>query len=316
MTASTITAAICCYTEKRWVELCRAIESVLEGWRPTMPPVLVVVDHNPALETRLAETFASQRDAQALCVVGNRHTQGLSGARNTALETAETDFVAFLDDDASAPTGWLASLESEFSDLSVLAVGGGANPLWPEATRPRWFPDEFGWVVGCSYVGMPTEPGWVRNVIGCNMAVRRAAALRSGGFGEGLGRVGANVAGCEETELCIRMAQEAAISTTGVRFLPDLRVEHTVTPERATLGYFLRRCRGEGRSKAAVVDAVGSDGTSAERRHLLVVLPTAVLRQAAAMLRGDLWGPARAAAIVAGTAATILGYLEGRATRR
>lgn len=311
----TITAAICCYTEQRWGELCRAIDSALAPAHSGTAPLLVVVDHNEALQARLQRTFADEHENGQMVVLSNTHQQGLSGARNTALGAAASDLVAFLDDDATAPAGWAAALASEFRDPSVVAVGGGANPVWPDNRHPAWFPDEFGWVVGCSYIGMPTEPAFVRNVIGCNMAVRRTAALAAGGFGVGLGRVGANVAGCEETELCIRMAQNAAAQTTGVRFLPDLRVDHVVTPERATLRYFLRRCYGEGRSKAAVVDAVGNDGTSAERRHVLVVLPRGVLAGLAAVFRGDLGGPMRALAIVVGTAATVAGYLGARASR-
>ena len=37
----------------------------------------------------------------------------------------------------------------------MLGVGGSAEPLW-ESPKPRWWPAEFGWVVGCSYRGQPT----------------------------------------------------------------------------------------------------------------------------------------------------------------
>ena len=85
-------------------------------------------------------------------------------------------------------------------------MGGAIEPLW-ESDRPRWFPPEFDWVVGCTYRGMPCEPKPVRNLIGCNMSFRREVFAQIGGFRDEIGRVGARPSGCDETELCIRLGQ-------------------------------------------------------------------------------------------------------------
>ena len=303
--AAPLTSVICCYTENRWEQLVTAIGSVQQD---VSAEVLVVVDHNDQLWERLRAHFGTR-----VRIVPNRFSRGLSGARNTALFEASTEVVAFLDDDAEAPLDWGATLMAAFADVSVAAVGGGAVPVWP-GRAPRWFPEEFGWVVGCSYVGMPTVAGPVRNVIGCNMAVRREQALAIGGFSEGLGRTGADVAGCEETLLCIELTTENPGSH--VRFLPDLKVRHSVSADRVSPRYLVRRCFGEGRSKAVVVAATGSAGLSAERSHAIRVLPLGVVRGVLAPLRGDLWGPVRAATIVVGTVSTAIGYLTGRRSGR
>ena len=134
------------------------------------------------------------------------------------------------------------------------------------------------------------------------------------GFAGALGRVGADTAGCEETELCIRMSEangEAAAQS--VRFLPDLRVHHHVTHERETIGYFWRRCVGEGRSKAMVASRVGaSQATSSERSHLTKVLPAGCLREAKRALRGDFSGAKRMTMIVVGTVGAAVGFLRVR----
>lgn len=306
VSAVTVSAVICCYTERRWDWLVEAIESARA--QTVHADVVVVVDHNDQLWERLRTRF-SAGDGPEVRLLTNRFTRGLSGARNTALADLDTDVIAFLDDDATAPPDWIRELASTFVDSNVVATGGGADPRWPDRP-PRWFPMEFGWVVGCSYIGMRTVPGPVRNVIGCNMAIRRVAALAVGGFSEGLGRTGADVAGCEETLLCIEMgvAEPQAI----VMFLPELQVGHRVSKDRVSPRYFLRRCYGEGRSKALVVAETGAEGLRSERSHVLSVLPAGVLRGSVDLLRGDVWGPLRSLMIFAGTAATAVGYSLGR----
>ena len=74
-----------------------------------------------------------------------------------------------------------------FDDPMIAGVGGKALPGWPQE-RPRWFPEEFDWVVGCSYRGLPTSPSVVRNLIGTNMSVRRDLMIGVGGFREGFGQ--------------------------------------------------------------------------------------------------------------------------------
>src|SRR5439155_542168 len=76
-------------------------------------------------------------------------------ARTTGIDRADRgDVIAFLDDDAVAEPDWLETMLRAYGDGSVMAVGGRIEPLWA-AGRPGWFPPEFDWVVGCTYVGLP-----------------------------------------------------------------------------------------------------------------------------------------------------------------
>ncbi len=128
----TVSVVICAYTEDRWIELEEAIHSVFEQeMRPL--EVIVVVDHNPALLSRVA---AAHRN---VTVRPNHYRNGLSGARNTGLDVATGDVIAFLDDDASARPGWLGLMAEAFVDPAVLSVGGGVRPRWT-GTRPAWMP--------------------------------------------------------------------------------------------------------------------------------------------------------------------------------
>jgi hypothetical protein len=212
--------------------------------------------------------------------------------------------VAFLDDDATAAHDWLERLAEGYGADDVVGVGGAVLPAW-ETGRPRWFPAEFDWVVGCTYTGLPLGQAPVRNLIGANMSFRREVFELVGGFTEGLGRLGTRPLGCEETELAIRIRQRRP----GARLLyePSAVVHHHVPRQRARWRYFGARCYAEGLSKAAVSRLVGAgDGLAAERHYVRRVLPRAVVTGLART------GAGPAAAVLLGLALTISGYLRGR----
>ena len=303
-----VSVVICAYTEDRWDDIVAAIESCHAQREPPLETI-VVVDHNPRLFSRLL------LERSGIVVVANSGEQGLSGARNSGVESARGGVVAFLDDDAIAEPDWLARLAAGYADPSVIGVGGAVLPLWP-AGRPRAFPEEFDWVVGCTYRGMPVTTSPVRNMIGANMSLRREVFAEVGGFRSGIGRIGKRPLGCEETELCIRARQrwpEASIV-----FEPSAMVRHRVTPERVGWRYFRARCYAEGLSKVAVAAHTGSrDGLASERTYTLRTLPGGVGRGLRdTLLRGDLAGAGRAAAIVAGLGITATGYAVGTVRAR
>lgn len=295
---------ICAYTLDRWPEIVRAVESVQHQDRAAFE-IALVVDHNPQLLARARETF------EGVVVVENMHPQGLSGARNTGVEATEGDVVAFLDDDAAADPGWLRWLADTYRDPDVLGVGGYIVPAWATA-RPRWWPDEFDWVIGCSYRGLPRRRSEVRNPIGANMSFRRDVLQKAGRFTSGIGRIGTRPLGAEETELSIRARR--AFPRGRVVYEPRARVSHLVPAARATPGYFLRRCYAEGLSKAAVSDLVGSEhALASERSYAVRTLGRGVLRNLGDMVRHrDPGAAARAAWIVAGLAVTTAGFVVGK----
>ncbi|GLY68924.1 glycosyltransferase [Amycolatopsis taiwanensis] len=293
----TTSVVICAYTERRWYDLVEAVDSVREQ---SVPPgeIIVCIDGNPDLAERAAAEFVG------VSVIENTGKRGLSGARNTAIDLAKGEVIAFLDDDAVAARDWLEQLLLGYRDARVLAVGGAARPEWPAGHRPELLPGELDWVVGCTYIGQPTEDTEVRNLMGCNMSFRREAFQLAGRFAEDLGRVGRTPLGCEETELCIRLRQASPGSV--ILFRPDAVVGHRVTPDRLTWSYLRRRGWGEGISKAQVSRTVGADAALAtERDYLRKVIPAGLIRELA---RGRVSGALALGTVVSATAA---GYLRG-----
>ncbi|MCU1621619.1 MAG: family 2 glycosyl transferase [Frankiales bacterium] len=302
-----VSVVICTYTERRWRELQAGVAAVLQQLRPG-DELVVIVDHAPDVLGRARLAFPG------IQVEANTHGQGLSGARNTGVDVAEGDIVAFLDDDATPGEGWLESLRAPFTGQDVLGVAGRVEPAWEGGRAPRWFPPEFGWVVGCDYVGLPGGGEQVRNPIGASMALRRLPLEAVGGFSELVGRVGTLPVGCEETEISIRLAK--ADPSGRVLRATGGTVHHLVPRDRQTVRYFVSRCYHEGRSKAVLSGLVGTElGLASERTYATRTLPLGMLKHLAAIGTGDVAGAARAACIVLGLLTTAFGYASARRPR-
>ncbi|MEV8226380.1 glycosyltransferase family 2 protein [Streptomyces sp. NPDC079167] len=307
MSPRDFSVVVCVYTEERWEDILEAVASVRAQSLPARE-ILLVVDHNPALLRRLTGEYGDRHEVRVLANAGPR---GLSAGRNTGIAAARGAIVAFLDDDAVAGPDWLRHLDKGYDDPRVMAVGGRTLPSWASGRRPLWFPEEFDWVVGCTYLGLPPGRVRVRNVLGGNASFRRTAFDAAGGFATGIGRDGdKRPLGGEETELCIRLARALPHA---VLIVDDRAViRHKVPRARESFGYFRTRTYAEGLSKALVARSVGADkGLESERRYTTRVLPAGVLRGARDFLLGRPGGAGRAGAVVAGVLTAAAGYAVG-----
>ncbi|MFF7124870.1 MULTISPECIES: glycosyltransferase [unclassified Streptomyces] len=307
-----ISVVICVYTEDRWEDILAAVSSVRAQSYPALE-TLLVVDHNQALLERLGRAYQEAGDVRVLANAGPR---GLSAGRNTGVAVSHGDVIAFLDDDAVAERDWLRRFAEGYTDPRVMAVGGRTLPVWASGRRPAWFPEEFDWVVGCTYRGLPPGRVRVRNVLGGNASFRRTAFDAAGGFATGIGRDGdRRPLGCEETELCIRLTRARP---DAVLLIDDRAViHHRVPAAREHFAYFRTRAYAEGLSKALVARSVGAaKGLESERRYTTRVLPAGIARGLRDALLARPGGAGRAGAIVAGVLTAAGGYAVGSVRAR
>lgn len=303
-----ISVIICAYTEERWQDIVAAVHSIQQQ---IVPPreIILVIDHNKRL---FEQAQAQMRD---VILIENNERQGLSGARNSGIAVANGKLIAFIDDDAIAEPDWLMRLNQCMKDPHVLGAGGRVEPIW-SGKCPAWFPKEFYWVVGCSYLGLPEKLSVVRNPFGGCTCYRREVFEVVGGFRNGIGRVGKRPLGGEETELCIRARHRWP--EKNFLFDPQARIHHHVPSGRATLRYFRSRCYSEGLSKAMIARHVGvKDSLSSERSYTLRTLPLGVIRGLMdGLFHLDIQGLIRAGANVYGLLITTYGYIVGCVSRR
>jgi glycosyltransferase involved in cell wall biosynthesis len=161
-----ISVVVCTYNGSRLLRDC------LEGiTRLDYPDVeAIVVDDG--------STDASGAIAAEYCVkVIRTENRGLSAARNTGWQAATGEIVAYIDDDARPDPHWLQYLAWAFRNPRVAGIGG-----------PNIAPPGDGWIAEC----VANAPGGPMHVLlsdveaehipGCNMAFRRAALEKVGGF--------------------------------------------------------------------------------------------------------------------------------------
>ena len=295
-----VSVVIAAFADERWTQLCDAIESVREQTAPALETV-VVIDHNPALLARARREFTD------CTVIANTGARGASGARNTGAASCHGEIIAFLDDDARSSACWLAALLCHFSRADIVGVGGRIDPLWA-ASRPRWFPVEFGWAVGFSYQGMPERaPAGPQRVgrqhghplFGVRGRRRFPRGLRQGRRrGAARGHRPVPAGGRRPGDLVLRADRRA--SGTGY---PGSAPPSATSPAAAsTRGRARRRWRRwTGRGQAPPPSAATPTGSSRTR----------VLRGLQDAAQGDAWGAARAAAIAVGFATTAAGFAAG-----
>jgi glycosyltransferase involved in cell wall biosynthesis len=97
----------------------------------------VVVDNDRAESARAVVQAAAAASYPVRIVYRVEAAQGIARARNRALESAEGDFVAFIDDDECPIEEWLSLLFTTCMDHGVDGVLGPVKPHF-ESEPPSW----------------------------------------------------------------------------------------------------------------------------------------------------------------------------------
>ena len=221
-----LTIAICTRERPNYLRAC--LERIYRS-RPPYP--VLVVDNAPRSDAteRVVDLFTDR--GMDICRVVE-HRAGLSRARNCALTSATTDYVAFTDDDALADVQWPGTLHRGFSaGESVAVVTGIVPPAQIETKAQALFEKKLKWSNNLtpetfSLARHQTYP-WAfpysaGNLgTGANFAVDRKVVLDLGGFDEALG-AGTRSRGGEDMEIFVRVLRAGY----ELRFQPSAIVWH------------------------------------------------------------------------------------------
>ena len=153
--------------------------------------------------------------------------RNISIARNACLEASDADFVAFIDDDETASSQWLAKLVETAETASADVVLG--------PVRARYSPEAPAWMRRGDFHS--TFPVWVNGEIRtgytCNVLLRVGAQSISGRrFNLARGQTGG-----EDTEFFDQVHKAGGM----IAYASEAWVDELVTPERATFAWLSRR---------------------------------------------------------------------------
>ncbi|MDX9763318.1 MAG: glycosyltransferase family 2 protein [Desulfomonilia bacterium] len=158
--------------------------------------------------------------------------QGLSHARNKGWKEANADWVAYIDDDAKAPPGYVERLLHITKTYPFDCFGGVYIP-WYKYQKPRWFKDEYASNITVQDHTKALASGYVS---GGNFAVKKALLEKFNGFQSDLGMRPGKIAYGEETLLQVKI-RDAGYT---IGFDPLLVVEHLVSKEKLSPWWQIR----------------------------------------------------------------------------
>jgi glycosyltransferase involved in cell wall biosynthesis len=200
---------------------------------------LIVVDNNS-----LDKTLAVVVEFQRLSGLNVRYLfepkQGLCHARNRGIAESAGEIIAFTDDDVRVATDWLQELVGTFREFDCMGVGGKSIPAWNGLAKPTWLVTNGPYCLSRGPLldfdlGSEAKeiqyPPW-----GVNMAFRKAAFEKCGGFRTDLGVSGSGGMLGEDVEFGKRLLN----SGEKIAYSPGAVVFHPVEPHRATREYFLQ----------------------------------------------------------------------------
>jgi glycosyltransferase involved in cell wall biosynthesis len=274
----------------------RCLKSIMAGQRGA--DQIIVCDQSTSRDTHDAVEVLSADHAEFSYLHLDR--PHASAARNVGLNAAQTDLVAFIDDDCVAHPGWLYALTQGFVEAgerlgerrsTVGAVAGRVLPLFPRnrkrgqavssrtSTVRRTYRREEGGMDRGEWA--PWDVG-----TGANILSSRETLLKIGGFDEELGP-GTAARAAEDIDLLYRLSAHGALL-----YEPDAIIYHPASSRRGRLQS--RYVYGLGMGSMLARHIATRDAT-AQRLLLLYVR-----HQLANFLRRGIWGPLETTLVLAG----------------
>lgn len=224
MTDPTASIVIPTYAAPEYLDV--ALASIMPQASELSAEVIVVCD---GPDQRAAEVV--QRHGATLVTLP-RH-QGLNSGRNAGIAASSGELIVFVDQDVDAPAGWLAALVAGAGAYPDRDMFGGPIRARLEGARPS--------------CGRETAPVTTLDagpadrdvplVWGANMAIRRSAIERLGGFDPSLLGRG------DEEEWEYRYTNAGG----QIRYLAAAGLEHRRAPADARIAALARAAYGQGR---------------------------------------------------------------------
>lgn len=275
-----ITIAICTYN--RSASLTRTLERLcLLRVDENLRWKVLVVDNNSTDATEAAVAEFSDR----LPIHSVRESnQGLSYARNRAVQECSTDLLLFTDDDVLLDREWLmayASAAVGFPDAGFF--GGQVVPYWVSG-RPRWFREEtlaaFGGLLVTYTLGDETRLYTTEESppIGASFGFRREVLANLGPFRVDLGARGNRRGSGEDSEMLRRARRQGIVGV----YVGSAICQHCVEKARTTCWHAFQYGYHRGQDEVAMGSA--ARGHASRRRAVFHLLRASYQ---AIKLRGD-----------------------------
>ncbi|MBO75633.1 MAG: hypothetical protein CMD33_10200 [Flavobacteriales bacterium] len=235
-----ITVAICSYNRHDY--LVDTLTDVHRFKATQMDAEVVVVNNNSTDGTAdMLERF--DWTSPIALRTFNELKQGLSHARNRAIEEANGQFILFLDDDVYAEPEFLGRWIDQLEAHPHISGAGGRIIVHFDGKEPRWFPPILHSILGHHFpYGNAQQYRGRAYPTGAHMLIKKDWFQKHSAFNPLLGRNGKVLGGGEEKDVFTKM------KTNGddLWFFPECVVKHRIGASRLTRDYVMRQAFGMG----------------------------------------------------------------------
>lgn len=274
-----VSVILCTYSPAMFDHFKECLESLISQTYSDIE-IICIVDGNEEYYKMITDKLSNLVSDERVKLYLNDENLGLTESRNRGVKLASGDVVGFIDDDAVAEPDWVEELVKMYTG-DVVAAGGKLLPQWV-AGKPRWFPEEFYWMIGATYLGFPEGVAEVRNTFGSNISFRKEVFESVEGFNPSkFGIKGKGQLQAGETELCDRVRKRFG---RGVMYNPGAVVHHKIFSKRTKIKFLIKRAYWQGFSKAVME---GSSDISEERSFLRYLLINRTLSRLGRFFRGS-----------------------------
>lgn len=205
---------------------------------------------------------------------------GVAKARNAGFEAAAGEWIALLDDDAVARSGWVEAAINGVArcDAQIAILAGRVIPYWPDDAGSLEMPPSRLGPRARLLLSVVDEHGFRDTTdhpigVGANMLFRRSVLAAQGGFDVAAGRVGSNLASGEEAQMMTDLIGAGYRCWYSDAFV----VDHKVHAGRLTRAWLTERARKEGEVELRSLKTPGQK--TARAIKMLVATPMLAVLQ-------------------------------------
>lgn len=230
----TFSVVVCTYRRAAFVG--KALESLFEQDYPKDKYEIIVVDNDSPDDTADVVRRLMPRSPVPISYFVEKRN-GLSYARNLGIEKSGNEYVAYLDDDATARTNWLSAFNAVIDGHHALVVGGRVEKVFEQGfAPPDWFDIPYlQGFFGINYRDRKKNQKVFRirhplYIGGGNSAYARRLLAYFGGYDPRLGRDGRTLLAGEETYLNLTIDR----NDVPIFYTDDAVIDHFIESYRVT----------------------------------------------------------------------------------
>ena len=228
-----LSIAVCTYNRSDVLPKC--LESLVNQTANSELFEVLIIDNNSTDDTKkIALDFCEKHDYFRYIF---EEKQGLSHARNRAIDEAKSEYLAYIDDDAIADKEWVKSILDCFSQTNADVVGGPVFHFVNAEKQPIFYNKEcFSFNLGNERKRM-TPPGFDFGFLGGNSCFKKSLFDEFGKYLTDFGMIGGKQRMGEDSEMGYRLLKAGKI----FYYEPKMKIDHQLRLKNVTLKGILKR---------------------------------------------------------------------------